>query len=75
MSHDAKIDVTTKNGENALFFACMFGKHDAAKVLLKKGCNVLEKNKEGQNALFAAVRCGHRELVETLLDHGAPVEY
>ena len=28
LAHDAKIDSTTKNGENALYFACQFGRYE-----------------------------------------------
>ena len=36
-SCDAKIDVTTKDGQSALYFACMFGRYNVAKYLIDAG--------------------------------------
>ena len=33
LAHDAKIDVTTKNGETALHFAAQFGNHEVRREI------------------------------------------
>ena len=68
----AKLDLQSKNGETALFFAAGKNDLDAVKLLLEKGANPNIPDKKGNTPLMKAV-LSHVEvlIVDALLSAGA----
>lgn len=58
-------------GSSPLISAAVFGKPDAAKVLLDAGADVNFQNNDGSTALHTAAFFCHPEIVKMLLDKGA----
>ena len=58
-------------GPTALSTSCMFGKQEAAEVLIRLGANVDLADSEGMTPLHFAVLGGHLHLVQLLLRSGA----
>ncbi|XP_071825328.1 uncharacterized protein [Apostichopus japonicus] len=64
-------DVDTLQGDTALTSACMQGRTDIVKFLLKRGASVKTTNQAQMTPLICAVRKGHWEIVDILLFHRA----
>lgn len=58
-------------GSSPLISATVFGKDEAAKVLIEAGADLNFQNNDGSTALHTAAFFGHPELVELLLAKGA----
>jgi ankyrin repeat protein len=58
-------------GSSPLITAAVFGKVEAAKLLVAAGANVNFQNKQGSTPLHCAAFLCHKEIVQILLDHGA----
>lgn len=57
----------------ALCAACLNGKLDVVKLLIKSGANVNAINKDGYSPLFVACENGYDNIVQFLLSAGADV--
>jgi hypothetical protein len=71
---EAGTDVDTKEqpgGGTPLLVTAVFGRGEAAKLLIEKGANVNAKSNDGATALHAAAFFCHTEIVKLLLDKGA----
>ena len=74
LSAGAKVDAKGESGVTALFVAALFGRADAAKVLIEKGADVkAAKGGDGSTALHAAAFFCHSETVKLLLAKGAGI--
>jgi hypothetical protein len=74
---EAGTDVDAKEppgGSTPLLVAAIFGRTDAAKLLIEKGANVNASSNDGATALHGAAFFGHAEIVKLLLDKGAKVD-
>jgi Ankyrin repeats (3 copies)/SMI1 / KNR4 family (SUKH-1) len=71
--HGADINLPDKQGDTALYGACINRHPRLAEFLLKQGANPNLVNQSGDSALHAAVFRENEELVRKLLDHGADV--
>ena len=58
-------------GPTALATSCMFGKEDAAEILIRLGASVDLADSEGMTPLHFAVLGGHTRIVHLLLRSGA----
>ena len=58
---------------NALLLALTNGKHDVAKLLIKKGINVHHKNGKNVNALMLAAQENQSSILKILLENGLNV--
>jgi hypothetical protein len=73
---EAGTDVDAKEppgGSTPLLVAAIFGRADAAKLLIEKGANVNASSNDGATALHGAAFFCHAEIVKLLLDKGAEV--
>lgn len=72
----AGTDVDAKEpagGGTPLLVAAIFGRVEAAKLLIEKGANVNASSNDGATSLHAAAFFCHTEIVKLLLDKGAEV--
>lgn len=65
------LDLTTRNGDNALMIACYKGNRPAIEALLAKGAGV---NRPGWTALHYAAVSGHDDIVRLLLERSAYID-
>ena len=63
------VRVKQSDGKTLLMPACQYGDVDCAKLLIKNGVDINEKNKKGETAIMFAARYGHTEAVSRLLTH------
>jgi len=73
---DAGVDVDAKEqpgGSSPLLVAAVFGRQEAARLLIEKGANVNAKSNDGATALHGAAFFCHPKLVKLLLAKGAAV--
>jgi hypothetical protein len=74
LSSGVKVDTRDSAGLTPLFTASLFGKTDAAKLLLAKGADIkAAKGGDGTTALLAAAFFCHRDTVNLLLTKGAGI--
>lgn len=66
-------DQESSAGSSPLITAAVFGRTEAARLLIEAGADVNLKNKEGSTALHAAAFFCHPEIVTILLDNGADI--
>ncbi len=73
---EAGTDVDAKEppgGSTPLLVAAIFGRAEAAKLLIEKGANINARSNDGATALHAAAFFCHTEIVKLLLGKGAVV--
>ncbi|XP_066287937.1 26S proteasome non-ATPase regulatory subunit 10-like [Branchiostoma lanceolatum] len=58
----------------ALFWACMNGHVDVARLLLRKGASLVKRTVGAFSPLHGAASEGRTEVVELLVNHGATVD-
>ena len=58
-------------GSSPLISACVFGKPEAAKILIDAGADINFQNNDGSTALLSASFFCHPDIVKMLLDKGA----
>ncbi|GAB3551301.1 ankyrin repeat domain-containing protein [Noviherbaspirillum agri] len=68
---DIDLELTSRNGDNALMIACYKGNQRAVEALLTKGAQV---NRTGWTPLHYAAASGHNMIVQTLLDRSAYID-
>jgi len=68
------IGVTQRQIDEALRYACGFGRRDVVEFLLGKNADLLAHGGDGQTPLHWAVFNGQPEMVKLLLAHDAPLE-
>ena len=74
LSSGVKVDAKGESGVTALYVAALFGRAEAAKLLIEKGAAVkAAKAEDGNTALHAAAFFCHTETVELLLGKGADI--
>ncbi|XP_055856769.1 protein TANC2 isoform X2 [Episyrphus balteatus] len=71
----ASIDSEDSEGFTALSWACLRGRHTAAKCLIEKGCDKEHADNNGRTPLDLAAYQGSASLVQYLLDQGAKIEH
>jgi ankyrin repeat protein len=72
LDHGAELLAKERSsGCDSLTFACLSGKADAVRALLKKGADVDAADRLGRTALMAAAALGNSKAVRLLLSHGA----
>ncbi len=74
---EAGVDVDAKEppgGSTPLLVAALFGRAEAAKLLIEKGANANARSNDGATALHAAAFFCHTEIVKVLLGEGAVVD-
>jgi hypothetical protein len=57
--------------ETLLYTACLFGREQFVRLLLKMGADPNKPNLEGESPLHVVIRCGHCSLVPLLLQFNA----
>ena len=70
ISHGADVNAKLKHGFTALFYPCMFGGAEIAKLLIDSGADINAREDGNTPLMWAAFR-GHVEIVELLLANGA----
>ena len=74
VSSGVKVDAENRHGVTALFVAALFGRTDAAGLLIDKGADIrAAKGGDGSTALHTAAFFCNTKLVKLLLDKGADV--
>jgi len=74
LSSGAKVDAKDQSGATPLFVASLYGRADAAKLLIKKGADVkIAKGGDGSTALLVAAFFCHTDTVKLLLKSGADI--
>jgi len=74
LTSGAKLDAQGESGVTALFVAALFGRAEAAELLIEKGADVkAAKGRDGSTALHAAAFFCHTETVKLLLATGADI--
>ena len=65
---DAGVDlnVTDKDGRNALMIALVYGRLDQANTLIDAGVDLNVTDKDGRNALMIALVYGHQEIIKKI---------
>ena len=72
LSSGVKVDANNQHGVTALFVAALFGRTDAAGLLIDKGADIkAAKGGDGSTALHTAAFFCNTKLVKLLLDKGA----
>lgn len=72
IDHGANINIMSDYyGYSLLHLACMEGKYDMAKLLVKNGANVNTTNKFGSSCLEDSIKNNDIKCVKLLLNHGA----
>jgi ankyrin repeat protein len=71
----AAINSRSNDGFTALHFACYFGQHEAARVLVEKGASVdaVASNPTKVMPLHSAASSRNLDAARLLLEHGAPI--
>lgn len=69
----AKLDVTNRQGSNALHLAAFGGRPLMIQTLVDLGMNINEKNKEGVSPLVLAAASGSLEAVKVCIKNGADI--
>ena len=70
ISLGALIDEVDKEKKSPLMYACMAGRLDCAKALIRKNANILLKDKITKNTAFHfACKNGHKEIVKYFLEN------
>ncbi|MBL7221170.1 MAG: ankyrin repeat domain-containing protein [Phycisphaerae bacterium] len=74
LSSGAKVDARDQSGSTPLFVASLFGRTDAAKLLIKKGADIKgAKGTDGSTALHVAAFFCYTDTVKLLLKSGANI--
>ncbi|MBL7133093.1 MAG: ankyrin repeat domain-containing protein [Phycisphaerae bacterium] len=74
LSSGTKVDSRDQSGATPLFVASLFGRADAAKLLIKKGADIkAAKGGDGSTALIVAAFFCHTDTVKLLLKSGADI--
>jgi len=74
LSSGVKVDAKDQSGSTPLFVASLFGRTDAAKLLIKKGADVkAAKGGDGSSALLVAAFFCHTDTVKLLLKSGTNI--
>src|SRR5579864_2167722 len=69
-----KPSATKKQLQQGFIWACMYGRDNIARFLLKHGADLLDCTESGATPLHWAAGGAHLSLVRLLLDRGAPLE-
>lgn len=67
------VDAQGINGITPLMVACVWGRTEIVKHLLKAGANIEQQNGSGETSLYMAVSFNHEDVVNLLLQSGAKV--
>jgi len=74
LSSGTKVDSRDQSGVTPLFVASLFGRTDAAKLLIEKGADIkAAKGTDGSTALHVAAFFCHTDTVKLLLKSGADI--
>lgn len=70
----AQAPPTTRQVNEALLFACSYGRVSVVAFLVERGADLAAHTRDGQTPLHCAVIGGHLDVVELLLQHRAPLD-
>jgi hypothetical protein len=74
LSSGTKVDAKDQSGATPLFMASLYGRADAAKLLIKKGADIkVARGGDGSTALLVAAFFCHTDTVKLLLKSGADI--
>jgi ankyrin repeat protein len=60
-------------GNTPLFYACLRGARDIARILIKSGADAALANNQNLSPLHAAAKSGNKEIMKLLTDAGADI--
>lgn len=67
------INITNRNGETPLFYACKSRNVEVLKYLIEQGANINIKSKKGETPIFYGFWSGNEYMVDYLIKQGADI--